>query len=130
MSAEQTQISYRVRQTFWSFGASCEKTFKTLPEAEAYGRAIAGGIAAIFYHRAGEYAGIPHRKPRSKNSDSGAASLMRLTREPGAFGDTVRRGWRFRVRAKMKWSELVDRIYQAAIEIEPIKKGSPPRTTP
>jgi hypothetical protein len=31
---------------------------------------------------------------------------------------------RFCVRRKMKWRELVDQIHHAAIEIEPIKKGS------
>jgi hypothetical protein len=44
---ELTQL-YEVRQTFGAFGCGCKETFKTLPEAEAYGRVIAGGLAGIF----------------------------------------------------------------------------------
>jgi hypothetical protein len=61
---------YEVRQTFGAFGRGCKETFKTLPEAEAYERNIAGGFAGIFYHRSGNYADIPYRYPRCKNSDT------------------------------------------------------------
>jgi hypothetical protein len=40
---------YRVRQTFFSFGADCEETLNTMEEAEAYGREIAEGLAQVFF---------------------------------------------------------------------------------
>jgi hypothetical protein len=56
MSTAQTV--YEVRQTFGEFGCSRKKTFKTLAEAEADGRVLAGGFAGIFYHREGNYADV------------------------------------------------------------------------
>jgi hypothetical protein len=84
---------YEVRQTFGAFGRGCKETFKTLPEAEAYERVIAGGLTEIFYHRAGNYADIP-RYPRYKNSDRYAAFCIRLSKDSGAYSDTDGRGRR------------------------------------
>ena len=44
----QTRTTYRVRQTLY-FGPSFEEIFRTLPEAEAYARAVAAGIAGVRY---------------------------------------------------------------------------------
>jgi hypothetical protein len=64
---------HEVRQTFGAFGCGCKETFKTLPEPDAYGRVIAGGLAGICYHRTGNYADIPYRYPRCKNPNRYAA---------------------------------------------------------
>jgi hypothetical protein len=117
----KTRVRYRVRQTFWSLGDDCEETFKTLAEAEEYGRSIATGLAGIFYQRAGEYASVPHRKPEQGNPGREAAIPGRFPTDSGAHRDVAGASLSFHVRGKMKWSELVDRIYRLAVEIEPVK---------
>ncbi|MGA7212897.1 MAG: hypothetical protein WBX20_01695 [Terrimicrobiaceae bacterium] len=115
--SDKNHFRYRVRQTFWSLGDDCEEIFKTRAEAEEYGRRIATGLAGIFYQRAGEYANVPHRKLVRRNPGREAAS-PRGSETPG---DIDAGSLRFQVRGKMTWSELVDRIYRLAVEIEPIK---------
>ena len=119
MNVPELNKLYEVRQTFGAFGCGCKETFKTQPETEAYGRVIAGGLAGIFYHRAGNYADIPYRYPRCKNPCRYTAFRIRLFKDSGAYSDTDGRGRRIRFRGKMKWTELVNRIYRDVIVIRP-----------
>jgi hypothetical protein len=111
---------YRVRQTFYSFGIDCEETFNTMAEAEAYGRDIAEGLAQIFFQALGDYADVPYRSPFNGIGYSNeAAFFASLSDYCGAYADGDSSERLFEVRGKIKWSELVDRIFEAAITIEP-----------
>jgi hypothetical protein len=63
ISAPIIQTRYRVRQTFLSFGMDCEKTFDTIGEAEAYGRAIGEDLAQTFFQATDDCADVPLRSP-------------------------------------------------------------------
>ena len=113
---------YRVRQTFFSFGADCEETLNTMGEAEAYGREIAEGLAQVFFQASGDYADIPYRSPFNGIGYSNeTAFFASLSEDSGAYVDEDGSGRRFQVRGKIKWSELVERIFKAAITIEPVQ---------
>jgi hypothetical protein len=118
---DKNRVRYRVRQTFWSLGDDCEEIFKSLAEAEEYGRRIATALAGIFYQRSGEYAKVPPRKPERRNPGREAAFPGRFRKDSRASGDVVGGSLCFQVGGKMTWSDLVDRIYRLAVEIEPIK---------
>ena len=113
---------YRVRQTFFSFGVDCEETFNTMAEAEAYGRDIAEGLAQIFFQASGDDADVPYRSPFNGIGYSNeTAFFASLSGYCGAYADEDGSGRLFQVRGKIKWSELVDRIFEAAITIETVR---------
>ena len=111
---------YRVRQTFFSFGIDCEETFNTMAEAEAYGRDIAEGLAQIFFQALGDYADVPSRSPfNGIGYTNETAFFASLSDYCGAYADE--NSSFFQVPGKIKWSELVDRFFEAAITIEPVR---------
>ena len=113
---------YRVRQTFFSFGIDCEETFNTMAEAETYGRDIAEGLAQIFFQAFGDYADVPYRSPFNGIGYSNeTAFFASLSNYCGTYADGDDSERLFEVRGKIKWSELVDRIFEAAITIEPVR---------
>jgi hypothetical protein len=107
---------YRVRQTFFSFGAECEETFSTIGEAEAYGR------AQTFFQTSGNYVDVPYRSPFNAIGYSNeVAFFASLCQDSGAYLEEGGSERPLQVRGKIKWSELVDRILKAAIAIETVR---------
>ena len=112
---------YRVRQTFFSFGAECEETFSTIGEAEAYGRAIAEDLAQTFFQTSDDYVDVPYRSPFNAIGYSNeVAFFASLCQDSGAYLEEGGSERPLQVRGKIKWSELVDRILKAAIAIETV----------
>jgi hypothetical protein len=112
---------YRVVQTFLSFGMDCEETLDTLAEANAYGRVIAEDLAQAFFQSSEGYVDLPLWSPFNligySNENAFFSSLLKSL---GVSAGAGQRQNPLRVQASLKWSDLVDRIFEAAIVIEPI----------
>jgi hypothetical protein len=112
---------YRVVQTFLSFGMDCEETLDTPAEANAYGRAIAEDLAQAFFQSSEGCVDVPLRSPFNligySNENAFFSSLLKSLGVSAGAGHCQNH---LRVQASLKWSDLVDRIFEAAIVIEPI----------
>jgi hypothetical protein len=120
-SATFIPARYRVRQTFFSFGAECEETFSTIGEAEAYGRAIAEDLAQTFFQTSDDYVDVPYRSPFNAIGYSNEVAFFASLCQDCGVDEEGGSERPLQVRGKIKWSELGDRILKAAIEIETVR---------
>jgi hypothetical protein len=119
MTSVTSGSRYRVRQIFCSFDCECEKTFDSAEEAEAYGRALAGDLAQTFFQASDDYADVPLRSPFNAMGYANETDFfVRLCEHSSILVDKDCCPHNLGPARRIRWSELVNLIYEAAITIE------------
>jgi hypothetical protein len=119
MTSVISRSRYRVRQTFSSFDCECENTFDSAEAAEAYGRALAADLAQTFFQVSDDYADVPLGSPfKAMGYANETDFFVRLCEHSSILADKDCRPNNLGPARTIRWSELVNLIYEAAITIE------------